>query len=172
MVWSFEDRKNYILQCIENLKSEDSTITSQAGKILHNLSDEGDVDLLVAALSDTSWYVRLCLSSLLSNLRSRKAVPSLIELLNDPVDIVRERAIVALGNIGDVESFDPLLAALENDEESSVRYAAAIALGQLGDKRALPVLTKVEKEDKAIAANRYEVSEGAAKAIELIRNNS
>lgn len=71
------------------------------------------------------------------------AVPKLIEKLKDPDEVMRKRAAVALGEIGDLSAVDPLIDSL-NDLE--IRKPAATSLGQLGDKRAKEPLLKALHE--------------------------
>jgi HEAT repeat protein len=69
---------------------------------------------------------------------------------------------LALGELGDKRTVEPLIAALQ-DEDESVREIAAGTLGRLGDERAVDPLTAA-LQDK----NRF-VREAAARALEKIQ---
>jgi len=63
-------------------------------------------------------------------------------LLNDPHALVRSRAAVALGSLGDKRGLEMLAGALE-DTNHSVRTQAAQALGQIGGPQAAQILGDV-----------------------------
>jgi HEAT repeat protein len=90
---------------------------------------------------------------LLGDLRAKKAVPLLIELIGKKDQgaakgaPVHQSAILALGLIGDPAAEKPLLAVLDNSKAPNKdRSAAAQALNALGDTAALPSLLKLANE--------------------------
>ncbi|MBN1818445.1 MAG: HEAT repeat domain-containing protein [Sedimentisphaerales bacterium] len=97
----------------------------------------------------------------LGKLRDVRAVPALLEVLNerDMTGRIHEAAIIALGEIGDPRAFDVIVARL-NPRMPSDAVPAVIALGKLGDPRAIEPLVLVAKSNafadkeaiKAIAA--------------------
>jgi cyclophilin family peptidyl-prolyl cis-trans isomerase/HEAT repeat protein len=69
-------------------------------------------------------------------------VPALDELARDPDPVVRRRAVLALGRMGQSDGTSALVAALR-DHDEDVRASAAFALGLLGPA-AQPVLDSVQ----------------------------
>ena len=61
---------------------------------------------------------------------------------------IRGALMAKLGEIGDDNALEPIIARLENDQSSTVRDRAAAALGNIGDKRAIDPLLKCLGEDK------------------------
>jgi HEAT repeat protein len=60
---------------------------------------------------------------------AKPAVPVLIEALKD--SSVRDRAVYALGEIGDPRAIEPLEEVAKNDPDSHVRSAAAQAIEKI-----------------------------------------
>src|SRR5262245_12279010 len=69
----------------------------------------------------------------------KRAVESLLEVLEEPDAERRERAAYVLGGLRDPRALEGLTKALQ-DPDAGVRWRAATALGELGDPRALPAL--------------------------------
>ena len=79
-------------------------------------------------------------------MKEKKNVKGLIKALGYPKDYqVRKFASEALGEIGDAQAVEQLIAALK-DEEVQVRKFAAKALGKIGDARAIEPLIAVFKD--------------------------
>ena len=74
-----------------------------------------------------------------------RAIPQLIEVLNDPQDWVRWEAVKTLGEIGDPKAAPALVEALE-DEEFDVRWLAAIGLIRMNIKGIKPLLQALMKK--------------------------
>jgi len=74
-----------------------------------------------------------------------RAIPQLIEVLNDPQDWVRWEAVKTLGEIGDPKAAPALVEALE-DEEFDVRWLAAIGLIRMDIKGIKPLLQALMKK--------------------------
>lgn len=121
----------------------------------------------------------------LGELRAQEAVPYLLEQLDQEKPyIVRERAISALGTIGDPRAIEPLLRFLRNDEvpgnpeDSAVLRGHAIrALAHLQAKAALPDIKACLKDPAAYV--RWRAAEAVAdlgeeadlQALEELRND-
>jgi TonB family protein len=82
---------------------------------------------LTRALLDDDRIVRNGAAIRLDSVHAPIAVPNWIVLLGDTDPMLRERAAISLGVIGDERAIDPLAEALR-DPESAVRYQAARAL--------------------------------------------
>src|SRR6266566_4819898 len=132
---------------IEALKDSDSRVRQTAAATLGQLgythameslvaADDTQSALLAVAQQDWDWAV---------SLGSAALVP-LVSALTDNKYWVRQRAVTALGQLGDPRALEPLLAAL-GDRTSGIRQQAATALGQLGDPRALEPLLAALKDN-------------------------
>jgi hypothetical protein len=94
---------------------------------------------ILAALVDTryncqAWAAMGCVA-----LRIRAAVPELCVLVDHPQWMVREQAVIALGELGD-ESVVEVLAPLLGDPADWMRQRAADALGKIQGDQALAAL--------------------------------
>jgi HEAT repeat protein len=89
-----------------------------------------------------------------------------------------EKAILALGRIGDAEVVDPLVQILRDKDQLSIRETSAYALGEIGDPRAVEPLIEVleiegeiwHKEVK-IPGFASKLREAAARALGKIGND-
>ena len=100
-------------------------------------------------------------------LKARGDVPGLIKALEyQKLRRVRRDAAAALGQIGDAEAVQPLIAGLR-DDNPSVRLACAEALGQIGDVGALDPLIALLKSPavdirKAAAESLGQIGDGGS----------
>lgn len=102
----------------------------------------GDATLegpLLAALTDTGYNCQAWAAMGCTALKFRAAVPTLRTLLDHPQWIMREQAIVGLGELGD-ESVVPSLAPLLGNPTDWMRERAAEALATIGGPAALAAL--------------------------------
>jgi cyclophilin family peptidyl-prolyl cis-trans isomerase len=89
----------------------------------------------------------------------RNFTPALAALLKHQSAVVRERAAVAAGRIGDARATAPLLSLLAGDKSVTVRAAAAFALGEIEDAGSLPALLDLLErrgEDATVRASAIE----------------
>ncbi|MEM3031127.1 MAG: HEAT repeat domain-containing protein [Candidatus Micrarchaeia archaeon] len=107
---------------------------------------------LIEALADP--LLRADIARALGMIGDDKAVPALIECLNDGNREVRGNATEALGHMKDRRSVPALIEKLE-DENARVRFSAALSLGRIGDARALPALRKALLEDPDVMVRTY-----------------
>lgn len=83
----------------------------------------------------------------LGKMRSKKAVPILLRLLEDIKRDIRIASAKALGDIGEISSIKPLLGRSMEDSDVNVRKAAIEALGMIRAKEAFePLVQLLEKE--------------------------
>lgn len=115
-----------------------------------------------------------------AKLEAKRDVMGLIKALNYVKDsYVRESAARALGNLGDAQAVDALVAVLVSDLKN-VRSAAAEALGQIGDTRAVKPLISILKsnaepeklESVAIALGKIGDKRAIPPLTDLLKNNS
>ena len=83
-----------------------------------------------------------------AQLESQKNVKELITTLQQK-DHSAQFAAQALGNLGDKQAVEPLIAALKTAPELNTRRNAATALGKLQDTRAVPPLTDALQDKEA-----------------------
>jgi hypothetical protein len=98
---------------------------------IDQLQSDGDVEGLIAALTDNDAEVREAAAMALYFIGDSSAVSHLIAALRDENWFVRVAAIQSLGNIGDTQALKPITAAL-NDENNYVVQNARAALRKLG----------------------------------------
>jgi len=93
----------------------------------------------------------------------KPAVPSLLALLRNKDGFLRQRAILALGEIRDARAIDPLLRAL--DDEDYIRESAASALGHIQDPKAVePLISLLGKEPFDVMSALGEIGDQRAVA--------
>jgi hypothetical protein len=85
-------------------------------------------DLTRTLMQDPSYKVRVQAALVLGKLADRRAVPALIQALNDENETVRGVAATSLGRIGDKSSANALMMASTSDSSEFVRSQAKKAL--------------------------------------------
>ncbi|MEJ2245007.1 MAG: HEAT repeat domain-containing protein [Acidobacteriota bacterium] len=105
----------------------------------------------------------------IDNTRDRQFQDQLARL-HDTDAYERQRAAIALGNLGNTEAVEPLMNALE-DEDDFVRNFAARSLGDLGDSRAVDSLIQA-MNDESLLVRRSAVialgNLGSSKAVDSL----
>jgi len=115
-----------ILPLSEALDSEDWRVREEAAKILGQIGDERAVKALIQLFKDDKTRVQLWATDSLIAM-GKRAVPPLIEALSDEDRRVRMGAVVALGEIQDLEAKEYLRKLLD-DTDAEVRAAATEAI--------------------------------------------
>jgi HEAT repeat protein len=108
------------------------------------------IELLLKELKNPDPNIRAEAALSIGLMKDRNAVDSLIKTLSEEKDIRVEKALVeALGSIGDVIAFDPLVKTYYSDGEKDWTLRATIinSLGKLNDKRVVPELINMSKRD-------------------------
>jgi len=97
---------------------------------------------LIETLTKTTTlpFSKVGVISALVRLGDTRAIPSLIEALNDENHYVRREAARAIGQLGSPEAMTAILGLLEGESDEETRRNALIALGNIGDERALETL--------------------------------
>lgn len=125
----------------------------------------GDVERLILALAPAHHpEVRRAAAASLGDLVDTRAVPALMELLDEREDQVRLAAVLALAKIADPRAA-PRLMPLLSDPDGDVRTATVIALGMIGDGAAVPGLLV------ALADPHTPVRDAAAWALGAMRDS-
>ncbi|HUR81255.1 MAG TPA: peptidylprolyl isomerase [Thermoanaerobaculia bacterium] len=108
-------------------------VKARAVRYLFRWDDDTASEAARRALASTSSAVRQEGAYALARRAYAPAVQELLLLMNDPNVLTRAYATTALGRIGDLSAFRPLVAAL-GDSHPWVRTNAAIAVGRLAAK--------------------------------------
>jgi HEAT repeat protein len=106
------------------------------------------VEPLLKVLQDenSSTLHRGCIKTL-GEIRDKRAVEPLIEILKNKEISLREEAVKALGQIGDQKVVKPLISVLQNEKNYTLRGQTIRALGSTRDKRAVePLLEILQRE--------------------------
>lgn len=142
----------------------DRKLRLQAALVLAEAGDNTGLSHLTEALESCSSDVVLCKLVIvaLGHLHDARAVPSLIEHLNDVQ--TRRETVRALGEIAAAAGIPALVERLKSDEYVQVRAEAAHALARIGGARALMALQWSAQNEK-----EAKVREAAAQALAELR---
>ncbi len=117
--------------------SNNSAITSAIREI-----GDSAVPVLIDALEDEDWRIRLYAVEALGQIGNNEILPALSVALRDPEWKVRWRAADLLGKLGK-EGVVPDLLSLLRDDNKDVRISVAWALGRIGCDSAVPGLLRM-----------------------------
>lgn len=108
-----------------------------------------DPDEMLTLLDSEAVLERMQAARAFCELEDRRAIPRLIDLLQDDCTLVRVSAAYALGRNPSITAVSPLIAKLEQEWNGYVRKGIVWALGTCKDRRALAPLTSALKYDIA-----------------------
>ncbi|WP_019501069.1 HEAT repeat domain-containing protein [Pseudanabaena sp. PCC 6802] len=108
-----------------------------------------DPDEMLALLDSESVLERMQAARAFCELEDRRAIPHLIDLLQDDCTLVRVSAAYALGRNPSTTAVLPLIAKLDQEWNGYVRKGIVWALGTCKDRRALAPLISALKYDIA-----------------------
>ncbi|MDA0738277.1 MAG: HEAT repeat domain-containing protein [Nitrospirae bacterium] len=134
------------------LRDPELSVQEAAASILSVIADDRVVEPLMSALLSEDWVVRMHAAQALGRLAYSPAVDTLVLLLQDKVPAVRDEAMIALKEIGEL-AVTPLLIALE-DKDWRVRLKATEALGVMGSTTAVEPLINIVKSDPDTAVRQ------------------
>lgn len=126
---------------------------------------------LRAAFKSSDPLTRMVAIELAWRFRDKSLIPQLLQLLNDPLHIVRQKAVLALGQMGDRSVVNSLVEKL-NDESEEVRVTVAGVLGHLRDRQAVPALILALQDKSAQTRMKAAISLGIirdSRAVEPLR---
>jgi len=133
------------------------------------VGDSKAINILVNALSDTDYRIRVTAAKSLGWIGDPRAVGSLLKALDDIDYRVRITAAKSLGWIGDPKGVGSLLHAL-GDIDYRVRITAAKSLGLIGDRKAIePLNAHLNDLDYRIRLQCEESIEGIQQGYTGIR---
>ncbi|MDC1284187.1 peptidylprolyl isomerase, partial [Saprospiraceae bacterium] len=114
----------------------------------YNHQDKQNIDSVLLYFNHSNPGYRLAAVNAMASIQSELSIDSLVEILGDPIIEVRTAAAYALGQIGNLETVDPLMNAFVNKDTSDVDnvFNSTIleAIGKTGNKSLLDVLASVE----------------------------
>jgi len=93
----------------------------------------GSIEELINGLSSSSYIDRANSARGLGESGIKRAIPNLLQLLDDPSDYVRTQAVSALGLLQAHEALPKFRHLLLNDKSEDVRVEVALALGEISD---------------------------------------
>lgn len=112
-----------------------------------------DVHALIRDLGSDSPDVRERAADQLYEHPDRRATDALIAVLSDSRDMVRRKAALALGKIGDAKAVPALTQQALTHEDSGSRSTATAALGDIGDATAVePLLQLLQDGNDTVRA--------------------
>lgn len=129
-----------------NLVSDNSYLRSEAARRLGILGYRPAIFLLISILRDENSEVREAGALALGQLKDKRAVLSLIQIIQnqEEVDSVRRAAILALGEIGDKRALEVLIDSLKDEY---LKEYAIEALGHFQDKNVVEALIEIFKDE-------------------------
>jgi len=137
--------------CVSTLISmyneADPNLKTDIITILSNTGGQAAKKLILSALNDESWRVRLSAVKNLGKMRDPECVEPLIERLSENEYQIRMLVLDALGEIGDKRAVRPMLALLK-DDDLLIRQKATEYIIQIGDSEIVPdVIAMMRDED-------------------------
>ena len=128
-------------------------------------TSEIDPEEMLALLTNTEANQRMLATRAFCEIQDPRAIPHLIELLQDDCPLVRVSSAYALGRNNSVETVEPLIQLLQADWNGYVRKGVVWALGSSNDRRAVAPLIHALKTD--IPAVRLWAASGLAQVALL-----
>ncbi len=98
-------------------------------------------DRIYKQINSTNTDIRATAVFFIGRVRGNRALPKLHELLADGNQMVRVRAIEAIGELRQAESVGPLESALMNEYDPEVRKKIVQSLGNIGDRSVIRVVS-------------------------------
>jgi HEAT repeat protein len=154
------------------LRDSDADVAREAATSLGSLGSAVAVEPLIAVLNNRDGYfhcvVRAAASQSLGQLRDVRAVPPLLDAINDPIAEVSAEAIRALAALADPRGIPALLQVVRNEHGyflDVTRHAAILGLAQIGGEQAVCEL-------RFVASNQWENAVIRAAAIAAAREGS
>ncbi len=129
------------------LGDEDRSVREAAAEALGAIGTPA-VNSLFEALKNPVWQVKVGAIVALRIIGDKRAIPPLINSLEDQNRFVRREAVKSLGRIGDLKVLEPLSYCLD-DFDSGVRLRAVSALFRCGGLNAKKFISKAITDDDA-----------------------
>ncbi len=130
------------------LQHPDESVKTSALVLAEQMDDPRIVEPVCRMLRDDDWWLRIAACDTLGRLGDPRAVPHLVEALDDPES--RWAAIDALASLGDARALEPL-SRLLTDDRTEVRIEVVRAIERFSDDRGLHLLDQVRQYDPVTA---------------------
>ncbi len=148
-------------QAIEKLLSQKMEASSgeSQGRLIEMFERLGYVEFYIRELHAESSWRRSHAALRLGQMRNPKAVSSLIEVLGDPDQIVRQRAVQALGMIHDLEAIRALVEQIDKATSPvpkisrQILKASLVAQGDQAIPMLLPLLSDAHDASRVLVAD-------------------
>ncbi|MEM7029375.1 MAG: HEAT repeat domain-containing protein [Chloroflexota bacterium] len=163
-------KKQEIRTLTQLLEDDDNAVRHNAILALGKIEANQAVPTLIKTLhQEKDNRLRWVAISVLADI-GQPAISPLVSALHDQDTVLRRRAGVALGKIGDPEALHPLIEVLQ-DEDATVRQASVVALSNMGSSAVLPLIFALQDEDEFVQmkASLALIGIGAAAVRPLIR---
>jgi HEAT repeat protein len=133
-------------QWARRLNSDNAKERLEAVELLGRSSDSKAVNYLLKAVDDGDPRVQAKAIDFLGSRRAMEASPVLVQklFLTGASDGLRQRALTAIGKIGDASASRAILDYLGREKNPEVRGTAIYTLGELGDMSIRDDLNKLE----------------------------
>ena len=132
-------------EIITDINNANSDLVYQG---IYNHQDKQNIDSVLLYFNHSNPGYRLAAVNAMASIQSELSIDSLVEILGDPIIEVRTAAAYALGQIGNLDTVDPLMNAFVNKDTSDVDnvFNSTIleAIGKTGNKSLLDALASVE----------------------------
>jgi|GEM_PF-387826 len=142
------DRNRIIHRLIDQLRGEKNIGMRNAAVEVFVQLGQSAVEPLLFSLQRTDENIKKLIIDTLGEIKDRRAIPALIDLLSDPNENVSASAVEALGKLRASEALPSLLGILKRDSPLLV-FSTIKALEQIGDVCAIEPLIDI------LSNNRY-----------------
>ncbi len=167
-LWNLRGHPQEVEFLIESLTDRSPQVQEAAVRRLGQLLPREALEPLLDCLHNAKYnIVRADVAEILAKMNDRRAVPPLIEGLQDPTSLTRAAAARALGALSDPRAIPPLIRALDN-EGWDTRRDAAIALSKFDDPRVVAPLIRVLGDSSATVRGGVCYALGRVKAPSVI----
>jgi twitching motility protein PilT len=139
--------EDVIRPAVDLLGHPEPEVRAAALVLAETVDDPRLVLPLTHMLKDEDWWLRVVAADRLGKLGDARAVPALVEALEDPDS--RWAALDALSAIGAPDALQPI-ARMAKDERREVRLEVVQALGRFDDKRMVRFLQRIAETDASL----------------------
>ena len=153
------------LSLIENDEQFDSPLDQMNRSPTETEKHPPDPEEMLPLLSHSEASQRMVATRAFCEIQDQRAIPRLIDLLEDDCPLVRVSAAYALGRNISVDAVEPLINSLKNDWNGYVRKGIVWALGNCCDRRSVQPLVHALKTD--ISAVRLWAASSIAQVAKL-----
>jgi HEAT repeat protein/class 3 adenylate cyclase len=156
---TFKDQ-SYESELVSMFNGADQELKKNIIRILSGTGGEMAKKLIVSALSDESWQVRLSAVKALGKMRAPESVDPLIERLMEDDRQMKRLALDTLGAIGDKRAARPMIGLLK-DDDMLIRQKATDYIIEIADSDVVPEIIDLMR-DKDVNVRRC--------AVEVLNN--